>query len=561
MISSDSPPHLSKIDFFQPEIWKKGNLERTIRHNLTIQDDLYRSGRWEQALDSKAIEKYKLTLGGHTAETFDPSGFLAELGLPLSLTAGRSDLQMLKAFRLVREYTPDTRYFPRPKRLGSIAQRTFLLLNLISPRLVNAMNRIVTRLLSKKIAKDTPHPFGSLDEIVRGDISDLSKNERYFGIVRSESSQFAWGEGVHTGSINPGRGGSENFGTYDIAVKLGFTSDQAQRLARECFGVDKNNTHYHAPGHPDQPRITGITGAEGDIGDLNRHYNLSPDGAEDTRITAAKTHLNRALELAGEGYYDASEREVGIGLHSLQDIFSHVQISPLIHALLGEFPDFVKYHALGMYETTVATEGYLRRFIESLQLTTPEQTSKLKIDQSSTEQFITGNSAVEQRAAVTEKMAEFPEELTAFLKDNGVSIFVASDKTMLSDLGFGMDLDGDGKITPGKWVDVNKDGERQWFEVEDRIADIKQWNKQPAAYNHQNRTIFILARAVADPKFEEILKHEINHAVDMALQDHPELKEIWKAYIRKLYDSTRREGKIAFDELDPHEYFAATDAT
>jgi len=123
-----------------------------------------------------------------------------------------------------------------------------------------------------------------------------------------------------------------------------------------------------------------------------------------------------------------------------------------------------------------------------------------------------------------------------------------------------MDLDGDGKITPGNWVDVNRDGRKQWFEVEDQFAEQKMWNRQHAAYDHQKRTIFILARVLKDPDFEEILKHEINHAIDLTFSDNPQFGLKWAAYINKLYNSARRQGKIAFDELDPHEYFAIPDS-
>ena len=157
---------------------------------------------------------------------------------------------------------------------------------------------------------------------------------------------------------------------------------------------------------------------------------------------------------------------------------------------------------------------------------------------------------------MVQKLAEFPKALTIFLKNNGIRIFVGAEGTQLTELGFGMDLDGDGKITPGKWVDINQDGKKQWFEVEDQFDNGKKWNRQPAAYNHHTGMIFISVRVLKEPGFEKILKHEINHAIDLTHQDNPHLKVKWKAYISKLYNTARRLGKIAFDELDPHEYFA-----
>jgi hypothetical protein len=108
-------------------------------------------------------------------------------------------------------------------------------------------------------------------------------------------------------------------------------------------------------------------------------------------------------------------------------------------------------------------------------------------------------------------------------------------------------------------VDINKDGCRQWFEIEDQVDEDRQWDEQPAAYNHRNRMIFISARLVKDRGLEEILKHEINHALDLTWADDPQLQDKWNAYVEKLYNTARRQGKIAFDALDPHAYFAVVE--
>lgn len=559
MNSSERMMCISKINFFQPEIWEKGALLKEIEGNLAVQDDLYASGKWKPAFDLQIFEKYKDTLGGKAIESFDPNGFLAELGLSESLTAGRSNIEMLRAFHLVNDYSPDSRYFPLPKKIAPLAQKTLLSISLISPYLVNAIDRLTSPLVDKKIGeryktdRHNSNRYGRVEEIVKGDHSDLSKEARYFGILRKKVSQYAWGGGPHTGSIDPSREGTENFGTYDIALNFGFTETQASRIAKKCYDVDFSKTHYHDPNDRTKPRITGTVG---EIGDIHRHYNRSPSDVEDTRITAAKIHLDRALKLANEGYYDAAEQELGIGFHSLQDIFSHAQLTPITHTIIGEFPDFVKYHPLSMFETAVATEGYLKKFIEDLNLNTFDHVAELQTRIKFSHQLIVGNSTSKEKSDVLKKLAEFPKELTIFLKNNGIRIFVGTEGTRLNELGFGMDLDGDGKITPGKWVDVNQDGKEQWFEVEDQFDNGRKWNQQLAAYNHRNRMIFISTRVLNDLEFEEVLKHEINHAIDLTYQDDPQLKVKWKAYINKLYNAARGQGKIAFDELDPHEYFA-----
>ena len=553
---------ISKINFFQPWIWAKGALLKEIERQLTAADDPYGSGPWKPAMTPRVFEKYKETLGGRPTESFDPDGYLAELGLAKSLTSGRSNIEMLRAFKLIGEYHPDPRYFPFPKKIAAFIQRISLAINRISPPLVNAVDRLVDPLAVKKIEErfsdDRHHwaPYGRFEEIIKGDRCDLSKEDRYFGILRKKIPQYAWDRGPHTGSIDPARRISENFGTYDIAVRSGFTDDQARRIATKCYDVDTSSTHYVDPRDATRPRITGTVG---EIGDIHRHYNRSPAGSQDTRITAARIHLKRALKLADQGYYEAAEQELGIGLHSLQDIFSHCQLTPTTHTFLGEFPDLVKYHPQAMFETAVATEGYLKKFITGLNLKPVCPAAELQMRIPFCETLIGGNASAEEKSAVSQQIAGYPQELAAFLKQNDIRIFVGAPGTRLTDLGFGLDLDADGRIMPGRWLDINKDGRQQWFEVEDQFADGRQWDEQLAAYNHWSRMIFISARALKDPGFEQILKHEVNHALDLACGDDPQLKDKWSAYIDKLYNTARRQAKIAFDALDPHEYFAGVE--
>ena len=550
---------ISKINFFHPGIWEQGALLKEIERNLAIDDDLYASGKWGRAYDLQVFDKYKGTLGGRPTESFDPNGFLSELGLTQSLTAGRSNIELLRAFVLIDDYRPDARYFPMPGKVAALVQKTLLLLNFISPHLVSAVDRLINPLIEKKLEEKyvtddhEPNPYGRFEEIVKGDHYELPKEKRYFGILRKRVPQYAWDNGPHSGSIDPGRNGTENFGTYDIALTLGFTESQASRIAIKCYDVDTSKTHYHHPHDMTKPRVTGTVG---EIGDIHRHYNRSPYGLEDTRIIAAKIHLKRALKLVDEGYYDTAEQELAIGLHSLQDIFSHSQLTPVVHTLIGEFPDIVKYHPLSMFETALATEGYLKKFIEGLKLNLFDQDGNSQKRLAFPDQLVVGNAAPEEKSDVLKKLAEFPEALINFLKENGIHIFVGAAGAKLTELGFGIDLDGDGEITPDKWVDVNQDGRKQWFEVEDQFDNGRKWNEQPAAYHHQHRMIFISARVMEDPRSEVFLKHEINHAIDLTFHDDPQLNAKWGAYINKLYNAARRQGIIAFDELDPHEFFA-----
>ena len=207
----------------------------------------------------------------------------------------------------------------------------------------------------------------------------------------------------------------------------------------------------------------------------------------------------------------------------------------------------------------MATEGYFKKFIAGLDLKPLNPAAGSQAGTPFSGSFIGGTAASEDQALVSQKIAAFPQQLATFLKDNGIRIFVGAAETLPTELGFGVDLDEDGNVSPGKWVDINKDGQKQWFEVEDQFDVGKTWNRQPAAYNHQNRTIFISARLLEEPGWEAVLKHEINHAIDLTLQEDPRLIIKWHAYINKLYNAARRQGTIAFDELDPHEYFAGID--
>jgi hypothetical protein len=556
---------ISKINFFQPGIWEDGTLLQEIERNLAAPVDRFASGQWKAALTPRVLEKYKDILrnsNGREVGRFDPAGYLSEVGLPQSLTAGRTSRDVLRTFHLIKAYHPDARYFPFSKKTGALVQKIFLSISRICPSVAIAADRLidplVVKMTEKKCQTDQYHsaPYGKFEEIVKGEQSDLSKEARYLGILRKKVPQFAWDRGPHTGSIDRDRRANEDFGTYDIAVKFGFSKEQARRIATMCYDVDISQTHYHDPRDPTKLRITGTVG---DIGDIQRHYNRSPAGVEDTRITAARIHLDRALRLADDGFYDAAEQEFGIGLHSLQDIFSHAQLTPTTHTCLGEFPDLVKYHPLSMFETAVATEGYFKKFIAGLDLKPLNPAAGSQAGTPFSGSFIGGTAASEDQTLVSQKIAAFPEKMVTFLKDNRIRIFVGAAETLPTELGFGVDIDGDGSVSPGKWLDVNRDGQKQWFEVEDQFDEGQTWDRQPAAYNHQNRTIVISARLLKEPGWEAVLKHEINHAIDQTLMEDPRLGLKWNAYINKLYNAARRQGTIAFDELDPHENFAGID--
>ncbi|MGD9238007.1 MAG: hypothetical protein PVF09_15090, partial [Desulfobacterales bacterium] len=91
---------IRKIDFFHPEIWQEGALLSEIERNLTVADDPHASGRWQSAAAPEVYEAYRQTLGGKPVDSFDPNGYLSELGLKTSLAAGRTNADLLSAFHL-----------------------------------------------------------------------------------------------------------------------------------------------------------------------------------------------------------------------------------------------------------------------------------------------------------------------------------------------------------------------------------------------------------------------------------------------------------------------------
>lgn len=550
---------ISKIDFFQPAIWHEGALSTEIERNLVVAEDPYASGCWQSAAAPEVYEAYRQTLGGKPIDSFDPSGYLSELGLKTALTAGRTNADLLRAFHLIKDYRPDPRYFPFSKKAGAMIQKFFLSASKLATGTATTIDHFIDPLAVRwtekrqNTARYRTAPYGRLEDIAKGQLSELPKDARYLGILRKQVRQYAWDRGPHAGSIDPGRRRGENLGSYDIAVRFGFSRQQARRIATQCYGIDISQTHYRDPLNPAQPRITGTVGK---IGDIQRHYNRGPAGEEDTRITAARIHLARAHKLADERFYDAAEEEFAIGLHSLQDIFSHAQLTPSTHTCLGEFPDLVKYHPLAMFETALATEGYFKKFIAGLNLNPLKPLAEPPLLNAFSDEMVGGTAGPDELARATQKITALPVGLIDFLVHNNIRFFVGAAETKLTELGFGVDLDGNGRITPGRWVDISRDGQRYWYEIEDQIEEGQTWDRQPAAYHHHSRLIFMAASALDDPEFETILKHEINHAIDCCLQDDPRLGIQWRAYIDRLYNTARRQGVIAFDESDRHEFFA-----
>lgn len=547
-----------KVDFFQSQTWKKGQLKQEIQ--TPPSEDTTAAGNWSSAYNPQDLETYQKSLQGKPLKSYDPNGFFRELGLPDTIrSSGRGDVELLKAAEPLG-IKPDPKYIPAPGWIAGPVQKGLLALGNVFPGAVSAIDNLIDSTVMKGMEKpdlQDPDPYGREEDIQKGPKSELSSQHRYAGLAANH--QHAWAEGVHEGSPNTAMG---PVGTFELAKGLGFTEEQAKRIAESNNAVDLDQTHYLQNG---KPRITRA-GSGGENGDLHWHFNRSPEGVEDTRITASKTHLERAVKFAREGYFEAAERELGIGLHSLQDMFAHGQITPFNHSLLGDFPDLVEANPVGMYDTAIATEAYLKKFAESLGVKAPASkvaaqgtsltapcpfTEQEKVEKwPSIQTLVKGTASEEEKMTLAKTLAGYPKELLDTLAQNNVTLFLGKPGSTALDAGFGADLNGDGKVTKGQWQDVNKDGVRQEFEVEDQLSDGRSWSEIKAAYSDENRVLFLAAG-----QNEEVLQHELRHALDDCLSRDPELSGAWETYRASLFDASRREGESAFD-LDLDEYMA-----
>lgn len=232
------------------------------------------------------------------AETVDPCGFLSSLGVKDVCSMMRDDLQMAKILK--------------PKLASSPG---FV-------RFAQSMNP--SMLAGKK------PPALSCDEAEEGKEGAFLRKD-------------------HAG-LGDGKDAPPSYGTYSIAMRLGFTNEQAERIARANASTDrgaKSSLPLHSP---------------------SRHFNsnIGKSGTEDSRLTWARYHLKKAVELARSGLPVEAENELGYGLHSLQDAFAHAQISPMTHVLIGKKVDSVSLYPAAINEAAVATEAYLRRYLSAI---------------------------------------------------------------------------------------------------------------------------------------------------------------------------------------------------
>ena len=259
------------------------------------------------------------------------------------------------------------------------------------------------------------------------------------------------------------------------------------------------------------------------------------------------------MEFAQKGYFEAAERELGYGLHGLQDLTAHGQVTPITHTILGQLPDLAKFNPLGWYDTLLLTEGYLRLYLERVGLGARRASP----------QNILGRPWMEMRPRppknrVAQELDTFPQGLLKLLEQSGLRIFVGAAHSSPTALGFGRDLNGNGIVEEEHWVDVNRDSLQQAFEVESNAPDGTPWSTKSAGYSGPLRTIFISESATEDAKvLREKLWHEVEHAAIAAMLEDADLKASLNNYLGQFLHAARRSGAVPYPTTRAQDAFAA----
>jgi hypothetical protein len=279
---------------------------------------------------------------------YDRQGFLASIGLKAVRAAGRTDRPVLDAVRAQPGYVPNDDSTGKTiwiqKQFFGLAMKhpgTFMALTKTTNPILEGKGRAEHKWKEALISPQKAVPTG------------IAPQERYKGAFANiEAHRLRFGPDVHGGIPDIDGPTHPTYGTYAIALSMGFDDAAARRFGLMSEGVDSNTTPYGKTSPSPLDRI-------------DRHFNLDR-GAQDTRLVYAQDHLKNAIAFAKQSSYDQAEIELGCGLHSLQDLFAHGQITPSVHAVLGQFPDDVDWNPVAFYEATGATAAYLAAYLKAI---------------------------------------------------------------------------------------------------------------------------------------------------------------------------------------------------
>lgn len=324
-------------------------------------------------------QAYIKYIQGKPQEYYDKTGFLASLGVHNAISYGRDEQGMQPLLKTIK-YTPNSGEVSWGLRL---LQKGFYKMYLHTPKLFGVIAKVVDKhILTKKDVKEKPWlnaqlPLPGLGNSPLVPPTQIWNNygktkvaeylnagipipptqsifEQSFGMRKSGQVSFLFESDFHMGVPKPGEN-PQNYGTYAIARKLGFSHEQATRFGTADFDLDLNKSPYGMTDSFPKSRSS-------------RHFNVNkftPAGG-DTRFVWAQKHLDAAVELAKRGRFDQAEMEVGYGLHSIQDSFAHGHISLSSHAVTDDIPDGVDHNPVATVEATVATIGYLNKYMERI---------------------------------------------------------------------------------------------------------------------------------------------------------------------------------------------------
>jgi hypothetical protein len=327
----------------------------TLREQVAMAEKL--SGKPSKFKDEKELQGYLASLEQAKPQgEYDRDGFLASLGLTGVHASGRTDRPVLDAVARIPGYRPKTQFHGKPIWV----QQRFFDLAVGHPGFFLALTKGTNPVLEAKgkLEADWKDPFVPVQTAVP---TNVPAAERYKDVIPKVEALGGRFESDFHGGLPTIHGPTHpTYGTYAIARSLGFDDAAARRFGGSSNGIDENSTPYGktSPSPLDQ---------------IDRHFNLDR-GAQDTRLVYAANHLKAAIAYAKQTAYDQAEIELGAGLHSLQDLFAHGQLSPSVHAVLGQFPDEVDWNPVGFYEATAATAAYLAAYVTAV--TKPEPPAK-----------------------------------------------------------------------------------------------------------------------------------------------------------------------------------------
>jgi len=327
----------------------------------------------------EAQHAYIQAIQGKPQEAYDPQGFLAGIGVKNVKTYGRDDKGVHKLVTTI-DYTPNSTHVSKPlqvfqkvafwffkhfpKAFGWVANKVDNLY--FVKKDMKAQTWIKTPVPQPPIAMTDPLiPKDLLKQVYAGtqsmkamsagwQVSTSTLFDKHFLNAPQADLSGLFEDDFHMGvpDSHDDHTGEQHYGSYAIAKQLGFSDEQARRIGTANFDMDLNNTAYgNSDAFPN-----GIP---------SKHFDLNKDkpGQQDTRFIWAQRHLDAAVELAKRGHFEQAEKELGYGLHGVQDAFAHGHINISSHAVTGEIPDAVKYNPVAAYEATLATIGYLHAYI------------------------------------------------------------------------------------------------------------------------------------------------------------------------------------------------------